>query len=302
MNVQHTLSQQMRAQRRRENLVGYAFMLPSLLFFLGFVIFPMGMALVTSFTNYSMTEFDFIGFQNYIRAFNDPVFRKSTWNTLVVVLVSVPTVTLFSLWVASAVYKMSNAASSFFRIIFYLPIVTGTVAVTVVWKWIFNNYYGILNHVLKSLGVISSHINWLGNPVYALWCIIAILFTTSIGQPIVLYISALANVDPSLVEAGEVDGANHLQVFWKIKWPQIMPTTLYILVITTINSFQVFALIQLLTSGGPNNSTNTIMYNIYYHAYKLNNYGYGNAMGILLALLIAVFSFVQFRLAKSENE
>lgn len=300
--MQTTLSQQMRLRHRRENLVGYAFMLPSLLFFLGFVIFPMGMALVTSFTNYSMTEFSFSGLTNYIRAFNDPIFRKATWNTLVVVLVSVPTVTLFSLWVASAVYKMNNAASSFFRIIFYLPIVTGTVAVTMVWKWMFNNYYGLLNFVLKSLGIISKNINWLGDPATALWCIIAILFTTSIGQPIVLYISALANVDPSLVEAGEVDGANHLQVFWKIKWPQIMPTTLYILVITTINSFQVFALIKLLTSGGPVNSTNTIMYNIYYHAYKLNDYGYGNAMGILLALLIAVFSFVQFRLAKSENE
>ncbi|NLD33405.1 MAG: sugar ABC transporter permease [Clostridiales bacterium] len=300
--MQYTLTQQARQRRRRENLVGYAFMLPSLLFFLGFVIFPMGMALVTSFTDYSMTTFGFVGLSNYIRAFKDAVFIKSLGNTLVIVLVSVPLVTLFSLWVASAVYKSSQFTSSLIRIIFYLPIVTGTVAVTVVWKWMFNNYYGLLNYVFKSLGIISSNINWLGNPATALWCIITILFTTSIGQPIVLYISALANVDPSLVEAGEVDGANHMQVFWKIKWPQIMPTTLYILVITTINSFQCFALIQLLTSGGPNNATNTIMYNIYYHAYKLNEYGYGNAMGILLALLIAIFSFFQFRLAKSDNE
>ncbi len=300
--MQYTLSEQARKRRTRENLVGYAFMLPSLILFIGFVIFPMGMALVTSFTNYSMTKLDFIGFANYTRAFKDPVFLKSTWNTLIIVLVSVPVVTLFSLWVASAVYKMGNLASSFFRIVFYLPIVTGTVAVTVVWKWMFNNYYGLLNYIFKSIGLINQNINWLGNPTYALWCIITILLTTSIGQPIVLYVSALANVDPSLIEAGEVDGANHLQVFWKIKWPQIMPTTLYILVITTINSFQCFALIQLLTSGGPNNATNTIMYNIYYHAYKLNEYGYGNAMGILLALLIAIFSFVQFRLAKTENE
>ena len=300
--MQYTLTRQAKERRRRENLVGYAFMLPSLLFFLGFVIFPMGMALVTSFTNYSMTEFDFVGLTNCIRAFNDPVFQKSTLNTLIIVLVSVPAVTAFSLWVASVVYKMNNVSSSFFRIVFYLPIVTGTVAVTVVWKWMFNNYYGLLNYVLKNVGIIANNVNWLGNPATALWCIITILFTTSIGQPIVLYISALANVDPSLVEAGEVDGANHLQVFWKIKWPQIMPTTLYILVITTINSFQCFALIQLLTSGGPNNATNTIMYNIYYHAYKLNEYGYGNAMGILLALLIAVFSFIQFRIARTENE
>ena len=121
------------------------------------------------------------------------------------------------------------------------------------------------------------------------------------GQPIVLYVSALGNVDHSLVEASQVDGATDLQVFWKIKWPQIMPTTLYILVITTINSFQCFALIQLLTSGGPNHSTDTIMYYIYYQAFKLFRYGYGNAMGVILAIIIAVFSAVQFKLAKADT-
>ena len=141
----------------------------------------------------------------------------------------------------------------------------------------------------------------LGSPDYALGCIILILLTTSVGQPIVLYVSALSNVDHSLVEAAEVDGATNLQVFWKIKWPQIMPTTLYILVITTINSFQCFALIQLLTSGGPNNSTQTIMYYIYYNAFKLSRYGYGSAMGVILAAIIAVFSAMQFKLAQSDN-
>ena len=93
----------------------------------------------------------------------------------------------------------------------------------------------------------------------------------------------------------EVDGASTPQAFWKIKWPQMMPTTLYILVITTINSFQCFALIQLLTSGGPNNSTMTIMYYIYYNAFKLYRYGYGNAMGVILAIIIAILSAIQFK-------
>jgi multiple sugar transport system permease protein len=124
-----------------------------------------------------------------------------------------------------------------------------------------------------------------------------------VGQPIVLYVSALSNVDHSLIEAAEVDGATNLQVFWRIKWPQIMPTTLYILVITTINSFQCFALIQLLTSGGPTHSTETIMYYIYYMSISgnLNRYGYGSAMGVILALIIAAFSAVQFRLARTDN-
>ena len=300
--ARRVVSPAMRAARRRENIAAYLFMAPSLVFFLGFVIFPMGMCLVTSFFDYTMTDFSFIGFQNYAELFQDRIFvDKALINTLVIVLVSVPVTCIFSLWVASLIYKMRELHTSFFRCVFYLPVVTGSVAVTVVWKWIFNNYYGILNYLMKNLGVISMNQNWLGSANTALGCIIMILLTTSVGQPIVLYVSALSNVDGSLVEAASVDGATNLQVFWKIKWPQIMPTTLYILVITTINSFQCFALIQLLTSGGPNNSTQTIMYYIYYNAFKLSRYGYGSAMGIILAIIIAVFSAVQFRLARTDN-
>ena len=291
----------MKEARRRENIAGYIFMAPSLLFFLGFVIFPMGMCLVTSFFNYTMTDFSFIGLANYKEMFADPIFSKALVNTIVIVAVSVPVTCMFSLWVASVIFKMRPIHTSFFRCVFYLPVVTGSVAVTVVWKWIFNNYTGVLNYLCKTLGILSKNINWLGDPSTALWCIITILLTTSVGQPIVLYVSALSNVDHSLVEAASVDGATNMQTFWRIKWPQIMPTTLYILVITTINSFQCFALIQLLTSGGPNNSTQTIMYYIYYQAFKLQRYGFGSAMGIILAIIIAVFSAIQFRLARTDN-
>lgn len=284
---------------RRETRSAYLFLLPSLVFFLGFVVVPMGICLVTSFFDYTMDRFDFVGFANYKELFSDPIFITAMKNTALIVLVSVPAVTAFSLWVASSIYNLTSGLRSFFRIVFYIPVVTGTVAVTVVWKWMFNQYTGLLNYALKSTGVIEKNISWLGDSAYAIWCIILILFTTSIGQPIVLYIAALGNVDKSLVEAAEVDGANKLQVFWRIKWPSIMPTTLYILVITTINSFQCFALIQLLTSGGPNNSTQTVMYYIYYNAFKLYRYGYGNAMGIILAMIIALFSAIQFKATKS---
>ncbi len=291
----------MRMARRRENISGYLFMAPSLLFFIGFVIFPMGMCLVTSFFNYTMMDFSFIGLKNYSEMFADSVFIKSLVNTIVIVVVSVPITCVFSLWVASLIYKMKDVYTSFFRCVFYLPVVTGSVAVTVVWKWIFNNYYGLLNYVAKNLGLISTNVNWIGNSNTALGCIIMILLTTSVGQPIVLYTSALSNVDKSLIEAAQVDGATNLQTFWYIKWPQIMYTTLYILIITTINSFQCFALIQLLTSGGPNYSTSTIMYYIYYNAFKLSRYGYGSAMGIFLAAIIAIFSALQFKVAKTDN-
>ncbi|HJA05611.1 MAG TPA: sugar ABC transporter permease [Candidatus Mediterraneibacter pullicola] len=281
---------------RRETISAYLFLAPALVFFVGFVIVPMVMCLVTSFFDYSMTEFAFVGFDNYKEMFQDDIFIKALANTVLIVVVAVPTVTAFSLWVSSVIYKMNGALCSFFRCIFYLPVVTGTVAVTVVWKWMFNKYTGLFNYVL------DSDISWLGDSRTAIWCIILILFTTSVGQPIVLYVSALGNVDDSLIEAAQVDGATSRQVFWKIKWPQIMPTTLYILVITTINSFQCYALIQLLTSGGPNHSTETIMYYIYYQAFKLYRYGYGNAMGVILAIIIAVFSALQFKVAGKKND
>ena len=283
---------------RRETISAYLFLLPSLIFFIGFVVIPMIMCVVFSLQEMGLdsSATKFIGFANYVKMAQDPVFWKGFLNTVIIVVVAVPAVTAFSLWVSSAIYQMKAVTRSFFRCVFYLPVVTGTVAVTVVWKWMFNPYNGLLNQIFGTTGY-----DWLGNSATAIWCIILILFTTSIGQPIVLYVAALGNVDQSLVEAAQVDGATKLQVFWKIKWPQIMPTTLYVLVITTINSFQCFALIQLLTRGGPLNSTMTIMYQVYYTAYTLHDMGYACAIGVVLALIIAVFSAIQFKVAKTDN-
>ena len=297
-----------RALQRREDVAGYLFMLPSLIFFLGFVIIPMFICIFTSLTNTNMNDQamfgSFVGLDNFVKLWQDDVFKKGLLNTFIIVLVSVPAVCAFSLWVSSAIYKLHSIPLSIFRCIFYLPVVTGSVAVTVVWKWMYDNYTGILNNVLTSAGIIDKSINWLGDPRTALACIIVILFTTSVGQPIVLYVSALGNVDQTLIEAAQVDGATDFQVFWKVKWPQMMPTTLYILVITTINSFQCFALIQLLTGGGPNHATDTVMYYIYYTAFKLTeqvgHFGYANAMGVMLAIFIGILSAIQFWLGKEK--
>ena len=285
-----------RALVRRETTSAYLFLLPSLFFFIAFVVIPMFICLGYSFLEYGLGGVKgFAGLDNYVRLFQDPIFHAGLRNTILIVVVAVPSVTAFSLWVSSAIYQMHSFSRSFFRCVFYLPVVTGSVAITVVWKWILNPYYGILNQVTGTAGF-----DWLGNQKTAIWFIILILFTTSIGQPIVLYVAALGNVDNSIIEAAQVDGATKLQVFWKVKWPAIMPTTLYVLVITTINSFQCFALIQLMTKGGPMNSTMTIMYQVYYAAYTLYDLGYANAIGVVLAIIIAIFSALQFKLAKTD--
>ena len=290
-----TYSKKQRRLVLQENVASYLVLLPFLLFFIMFVVYPMFMCVYTSFFDSTMglEEDTFIGLKNYQELFRDEKFLNALWNTILIVLVSVPITCIFSLYVASAISKMPVTATSAFRCIFYLPVVTGSVAVTMVWKWMYNGYYGIFNYIGTSTGILEENINWLGNPDTALWCIILILLTTSVGQPIVLYVSALDNVNKTLVEAAQVDGATDTQAFWRIKWPQMMPTTLYILIITTINSFQCFALIQLLTEGGSN--TMTIMYYIYYNAFKLYRYGYGNAMGVILAIIIAILSAIQFK-------
>ena len=292
------------ALKRHETVVAYLFMLPALFFFVAFVILPMGIGIVTSLFNYTMKNSvsaeTFIGLKNYIELFQDEKFIRAMWNTVILVVVTVPSVTLFSLWVSSAIYQMNEGLRSFFRCVFYLPVVTGTVAVVVVWKWMFDGYSGILNYVLSALGLIDKNIMWLGDTRFAIWCIILIMFTTYVGQPIGLYVAALGNVDQSLVEAAQVDGATDLQVFWRIKWPQVMPTTLYIVVITTINTFQCFALIQLLTSGGPEGTTNTVMYYLYQNAFSLYRYGYANAMGVILAVIIAILSAIQFKVMSKD--
>ncbi len=288
--------------RMRETIVSYCFLAPVLIFFIIFVLVPMAMGFVTSFFNYTMTDFTFVGIDNYVRMFQDDVFIRSLINTLIIVVGSVPVVVLFSLFVASQTYEKSAFTRSFFRCVFFLPVVTGSVAVTVVWKWIYDPLSGILNFALKEGGVIEQNISWLGDKKYALWAIIIILLTTSVGQPIILYIASMGNIDKSLVEAARVDGANEFQVFWKIKWQSLLPTTLYIVVITTINSFQCFALIQLLTSGGPNYSTSTLMYYLYERAFKLSEYGYANTIGVFLAVLIGIISFIQFKIFGNDVE
>jgi len=295
-------SRHRRAIDKRETIVSYLFMLPAILFFAFFVIYPILTGIFTSFFSYSIDEFKFIGLQNYFNLFIDEFFVKSLRNTVFLVLAAVPIIVLFSLFVSVVIYQKNSFVRSLFRGIFYLPVVTGTVSVVVVWKWIFDPLSGVLNFVLMKAGAIETEIMWLADKRYAIWAIIMVLVTTSVGQPIVLYIASLGNLDQSNIEAAEIDGANSWQVFRHIKWPGIMPTTLYVVVITTINTFQCFSLIQLLTSGGPNYNTSTIMFLVYDTAFRYFKFGYANSMGVVLAIVIGIFSLAQFKFFSNNVE
>lgn len=288
--------------RYKDYIVSYIFLLPAMLFFLTFVIVPILRGFYVSFFDYSLKSFKFIGLKNYTDLFTNPdlKFLKAMGNTALIVLGNVPLVIIFSLFVSVNIYQRSSTVRSFFRGVFYLPAVSSIVSVTVVWGWIYHQTYGVLNYLLGLQG--ENAIAWLGNEKYALVSIIAVLFTTSVGQPIILYIASLGNIPSTYKEAAEIDGANGWQTFKNVVWPLLMPTTLYIAIITTINSFQIFSLIQLLTSGGPVYSTTTIMYQVYERAFQIGQFGISSAMGMVLAVIIVFISFIQFKVLGSDVE
>ena len=202
--------------RRRETVVSYLFLLPALFFFVCFVVTPMAMGVVTSLTDSHMGGSSFVGLRNYVELFQDPVFQKSMLNTVIIVVVSVPTVTVFSLWVGSAIYEMRAAARSFFRCVFYLPVVTGSVAVVVVWRWMFHTYNGLFNHLLAYFGM--QGVDWYSEP--GKWPFILTFFQIwkTIGYSTVMYISSLTGISNDYYEAAIIDGAT--------KWQQIKSITL----------------------------------------------------------------------------
>ena len=193
-------SKRSRVLVRKETTAAYLFLLPSLIFFLGFVIFPIVLCVWTSFFDSTMNSADvFVGLANYKELFQDKVFLGALKNTLIIVVVSVPITCVFSLWVSSVIVDLKGWATSLFRIIFYLPVVTGSVAVTVVWKWMFNNYYGIFNYLGTKTGIIDQNINWLGDTRYALACII---LTAGIAMfPFVMPSSTMMNASLTMWDA-----------------------------------------------------------------------------------------------------
>lgn len=286
--------------RIRRFLPGYLFLLPAAIFFAVFVLYPMVSAVIISFFKHNVKSSTFIGLNNYISLIKDGNFRKSLLNTFLLVLINVPAVLIFSFFVSVIVYNKSEVTRSFVRAAFYLPAVSSIVTIGLVWKWIYNPMFGILNYFTGIFGAES--VNWLGDKRYALWALAIVLFTLSVGQPIILYIASIGNIPITYSEAAEIDGASKWVQVRKIIWPLLKPTSLYIVVITTINSFQTFAIVQLLTGGGPFYRTSTIVFQLYKTAFEFSEYGLATAMGIILSIIIVIISVIQYRFLSSDIE
>lgn len=279
---------------------GFFFIFPFLLLFLVFEIYPFLDAIYLSLFDYGVGRHEWIGLDNYKYLLQDEVFRKAMLNTFLIVLGVVPISVIFSIVTANLVIHKSAQAASFFRASFYLPIVTSQVILSITWLWIYNPVTGVANYALSVFGI--EPVMWLSDSNFALPALILVVITWCVGQPIILYLAALGNIPADYYEASSIDGATPIQQFWKITLPLLKPTTLYVLVTSTIGAFQTFVVVQLLTGGGPSYGTTTIMYLLYETAFKYGKLGLASAMGVVLAVIISVFSIIQFKFFKTDVE
>ncbi len=294
------MQSQNRILKFKKVLPGYLFLLPAMLFFLMFVLYPIFDAVILSMYKYNGVTKTFTGISNYITLIKDDVFRRSLLNTVLMVLINVPATLVISLVISLIVFNKNEFIRSFTRAAFYLPAVSSIVTISIVWKWIYNPMFGILNYIVGIFGI--EPVNWLGDKNFALLALSVVLFTLSVGQPIILYIAALGNIPSTYIEAADIDGASAWVRITRIVWPLIKPTSLYIIVITTINSFQTFAIVQLLTSGGPSYRTSTIVYQLYQSAFWNDEYGLASAMGMILSVIVVIISVVQYKFLSNDVE
>lgn len=288
-------------KRRRMNKENISGLLLSIMPVLGFVIFgliPMALALYMSFTDVKFFSFDGVSFNhgaNYKFVLTDPLFWKSLTNTL---YMSVSTFINIVLALVVAFLLTKNIkGKKVFRTIYFIPYVCSVVAITLMWQWIFNTQYGIVNQLFTPEG--ADKINWWGNPDTFIPCLIIMGVWSGTGFGIILYGAALTNVNSSLYEAARVDGANSFQSFLHITLPSISPTTFYLLITGIIGSLQEFARPQIISAtGGPDNVGVTVVFYLWRYAFDYHEMGVAAATSWILAIIILGLTVLNFAISK----
>lgn len=279
----------------------YAFIAVPVLLFFVFTLYPVGAALVMSFQKYHVLGSTWIGLENYRTMFNDPIFWKSMWNTFIFTVGTVPLNVAITLMLALLIFPRTSKVQTFFKASLYLPTVASGVTIALVWFWIYDpTTSGLLNMFLGLFGL--ENVMWLGKSNTALFSIMFMTYLTGHGTGLILYLASLGGIPKSLYEAADIDYASSWSKFKNITWPLLKPTTLYLLVIGIIHSFQVFMSIYIMTQGGPNFATTTIAYLIYQHAFVYYKFGLAAAESFVLGLIIIIASIIQFRVLSSDVE
>ncbi|GAA1621698.1 carbohydrate ABC transporter permease [Actinoplanes couchii] len=288
---------------------GYAvYLIPGVLASLAVIVVPLVMTVYYSFTKWTgVGDPRWVGFDNYTRLFGDTLFWQSFGNIglLVIAMAIVPT--LIGLVLAAVLFDyvakhFGDRWAGLFRSGYYLPQVLPVAVTGIVWSWILHPSYGSLNQILDTIGLGSLGRNWLGDEKYALYSVMAVMIWFQLGYPIVMFMSGLSRIDPSLYEAADLDGATWWQRFRRITVYMIRPEFYVVLVTTTIAALKIFGQVFVLTKGGPSNSTLVPSYFAYKNFFEKAQVGYGSAISTVLTVLIVILAFLFLRLQHRSEE
>ncbi|MEO0272949.1 MAG: sugar ABC transporter permease [candidate division WOR-3 bacterium] len=306
---------------RRENkeiFYGILFLLPSLVLLLIFKVLPILLAFNISFREWGIAgDKGFVGLQNYIFLLKDKYFWQSLWNTILYTVFSVPLSIVLALFIAYLLNQKIKGVG-LFRTIYFLPVITSLVAVSVVWKWLYNPQRGLFNYILSLLHLPT--LKWLEEPrgifelitgidlpfllegpSLALFALVLLSVWKSLGYNIVIFIAGLKNISETYYEAARIDGASGWQIVKNVTLPLLSPTTFYVFIMTTISSFQVFAPVWLMTgppTGGPLGTTSVVVYYLYRKGYEEYQVGYGSAIAFVFFIIILIITMYQRKVSE----
>lgn len=284
----------------RREWSAYLFLAPGLLLFAIFTLYAVGFSFYLSFHEWNILETakPFIGLENYIKLFHDFRFTRSVVNTVYYTAVSVPLTMLSGLIIALLLNNIKFRG--IYRTLYYIPTITPLVVAAIIWKWVYQGDYGLLNYFLTSLGLINKPVLWLSDPSLAMPSIIIMSVWGGAGYDMVIYLSGLQAIPEEYYDAAKVDGASGWQQFRYITVPLLNPTTFFLLITSIIGSFQIFTQIFVMTNGGPLNRTTTIGYYLYQKAFTQFQMGYASAIAYALFAMIFVFSVLQMHFMRQE--
>ncbi|MFD7310332.1 carbohydrate ABC transporter permease [Promicromonospora sp. NPDC059942] len=290
----------MSATRRQQTISAWIFLAVPVVLFVIFLLLPVVMAIGLSLTDYAVIgDFEWVGLDNYARIAGDPIFWIAVRNTALYTVLYVPAGLLVALGTALLLNRSTRTARVF-RTLFYIPVVSSTVATAAIWFWLLNPQYGLLNAVLGWFGIDGPA--WLYESRWAMIAIVMMSVWAGFGANMIIYLGALQGVPGELVDAARVDGAGAFRVFWHVTRPSISRATFLILTLLLIAAFQVFDQAYVLTKGGPGNSTLTLVYYIYDRGFGRLEMGYASALSFVLFLVILVFSVANARATGREND
>jgi multiple sugar transport system permease protein len=282
---------------RAEERAAWLFLAPSLVLFAIFTAIPVISAFFISFTQWNLfNEVTWVGIGNYLELARDEIFAKVLGNTAYFVLISVPVQIVLAL-LCALVLNRGIKGQTFFRVVYFLPVVTSTVAAALVWAWLFNSNFGLINAGLSLVGVTDLP-KWMGSTRWAMPAIIIVSIWQNLGYAMVLFLAGLQNIGKDVHDAAALDGATGWDRFWHITLPLLSPTTFFVLVISIIGSFQVFELVLVMTKAGPANATNTLVYYIYQNGFQFYQMGYASAAAMVLFLIVLAFTLIQYKLQR----